>query len=72
MESEVAVKQESSLCFEPEYDPATKTLTVQFKKGGTYHYADFPEDKAAEFLAAPSYGKFYHGNKHLFTNGHKA
>jgi KTSC domain len=42
------------------YDPAAKTLAVQFLSGGTYHYADVPPELAGEFEKAPSKGSFLH------------
>lgn len=37
-------------------------LHVEFKSGGTYHYADVPESIFHEMKAAPSAGKFLHAN----------
>jgi len=40
------------------YDPATKTLLVNFKRGGIYSYAGVPQEVFDAFLAAESKGKF--------------
>lgn len=40
------------------YDAATKTLAVEFKSGGTYHYHDVPAKTYDEMKAAKSVGKF--------------
>lgn len=41
------------------YDPATKTLAVQFKGGlKTYHYAGVPESVFGDMSKAGSVGKF--------------
>ena len=41
------------------YDPATKTLAVQFKSGSLYHYDNVPEEVANEFKNAKSAGSFF-------------
>jgi hypothetical protein len=45
------------------YDPTSKTLTVKFKSGGVYEYADVPSDIydnfAATFQTKDSSGKFF-------------
>ncbi len=66
---ETAEKQTSSLCEEPQYDAATRTLTITFKKGGVYDYPDFSLANFDEFHDSPSWGKFFHGNRALFVNG---
>lgn len=40
------------------YDPQTKTLAVQFKSGGTYHYHDVPATTYAAMKEAKSVGSF--------------
>lgn len=40
------------------YDEATKTLEVEFKKGGIYQYFDVPASVHAGLLAAPSIGSY--------------
>lgn len=53
----------SSLIHARGYDPATRTLALQFKsKGGpgaTYHYADVPPEMYTELCDAESVGKFF-------------
>ena len=68
---ESGAKQQSTMMHEPQYDRETRTLTINFKKGGVYTYANFSEANFDEFIAAPSWGKFYHANKNLFENGAK-
>jgi len=44
------------------YDPASKTLAVQFKGGGrVYHYSDVPESVFVDMGKAESVGKFITG-----------
>jgi KTSC domain len=45
------------------YDPATKTLRVQFKKGAAHDYSDVPAKTHADLSAAESTGA--HFNKHI-------
>jgi hypothetical protein len=40
------------------YDPASKTLALQFKGGGVYHYHDVPAEVAAGLSNAESIGKY--------------
>lgn len=40
------------------YDAATKTLAVEFKSGGVYHYEDVPPATYELMKAAKSVGKF--------------
>lgn len=45
------------------YDPASKTLAIQFKGGGkVYHYADVPESLYGDMHKADSVGKFVVGH----------
>jgi len=44
------------------YVPKTSTLTVQFKGGKTYNYADVPEKIYNQFKSADSPGNFFHVN----------
>lgn len=44
------------------YDPATKTLEVEFKRGGVYQYFDVPAATHAAMLAAPSIGSYLDAN----------
>jgi hypothetical protein len=41
------------------HDPATNTLSVRFKGGGLYHYANVSADEHAKFLAADSKGTHF-------------
>ncbi len=45
------------------YDPASKTMRVEFHSGGVYDHADVPPAQHAAILAAPSVGKHY--NRHI-------
>lgn len=40
------------------YDPAQRTLYVEFKGGGLYAYADVPPATHAALMAAPSKGRY--------------
>ena len=40
------------------YDAATRTLAVEYKSGGTYHYSDVPPATYDAMKAAESVGKF--------------
>ncbi len=42
------------------YDPATRTLTVKFKNGGTYHYEGCSQDHYDGLCSAESAGKYLH------------
>ena len=42
------------------YCPDTETLAVEFKHGGSYHFAKVPSDIAETFLQAKSIGKAFH------------
>jgi len=44
------------------YDPASKTLAVQFKHGGRYHYKDVPQEVYDSMSKAESVGSFLHQN----------
>lgn len=51
------------------YDPATKTLRIQFRGGCTYDYANVPAEKHKALIDAESVGKHFHQhirNKHKF------
>lgn len=50
------------------YDPATRTLTVKFKNGGTYHYDGCTQDHYDGLCSAESPGKYLH--KHI-RSGYK-
>lgn len=40
------------------YDPATKTLHVEYTGGGRYAYANVSPEKYKALMSAPSAGKF--------------
>ena len=40
------------------YDEATRTLAVEFKGGGVYHYHDVGDEHYHGLLKAPSKGKY--------------
>jgi hypothetical protein len=44
------------------YDPTRLEMTIEFKDGGTWVYRDVPEECFAEFLSAPSKGKYLRAN----------
>lgn len=41
------------------YDADTKTLAVEFTKGGTYEYSDVPLEEWEAFQSAESVGKYF-------------
>ena len=41
------------------YDPAARTLRVQFNSGGTYDYTEVPEATWHDFAASASKGQFF-------------
>ena len=60
----------SSQASQAGYDPDTKTLAVEFKKGGIYHYAGVSHEAYSELLKADSFGKHLRANvigKHKHT-----
>ena len=42
------------------YDPATKTMAVEFKHGGTYHYKDVPQEVFSGVATAETVGSALH------------
>jgi hypothetical protein len=42
------------------YDHATRTLGVQFKSGGTYHYHDVSPEEHRALVSADSIGSHFH------------
>jgi len=42
-----------------DYDDDTQTLTITFKNGGVYEYSHLDTKTYADFLDAPSQGKFF-------------
>lgn len=41
------------------YDPDTQVLTVEFKNGGQYSYADVPQDEYDSLMGAGSKGSYF-------------
>ena len=60
---------ESSMFSGQHYDPNTRDLTIKFKNGTVYRYADVGADKHATLLGAASPGRWF--NDHVKPN-HKA
>lgn len=50
---------ESSQIDSAEYDQKTKTLTVTFKRGSVYQYADVPMCVWVDLIEAKSIGKLF-------------
>jgi len=48
------------------YDPASRSLDVDFVSGRRYRYADVPEDVAQAFRSAFAKGRFF--NTHIRDN----
>jgi hypothetical protein len=42
-----------------DYDPSSKMLTVQFRSGTTWQYADVPPEEHAALMAADSVGSYF-------------
>ncbi len=42
------------------YDPASRTLEVEFNSGGVYQYSDVPETVYQDFMRATSKGSYFH------------
>jgi hypothetical protein len=42
------------------YDPASRTLTIEFNGGRTYRYANVPIQIYNGLLSAPSHGRYFH------------
>lgn len=51
------------------YDPETKTLEIEFKKGGIWKYHGVTPDKHQALLKAKSIGSYFHNN---IRSKHKA
>lgn len=41
------------------YDSLSRTLEVEFQKGGVYQYLGVPESVHLGLMAAPSHGKYF-------------
>jgi len=58
---------ESSVVATVGYDPCSKDLYVEFKKGGlVWRYLDVPRSTYQEFLSAPSAGRYLAGIKRSY------
>jgi len=44
------------------FDPATKTMEIEFKDGSVYHYHGVEPDTHSGLLSAKSIGKYVHAN----------
>lgn len=44
------------------YEPESQTLTVEFHKGGIYHYHNVPPQKYEQLMNADSHGKYFLNN----------
>lgn len=44
------------------YNPAQRTVIVEFKRGSVYQYRDVSAHTFARWLKAPSKGQYYHRN----------
>lgn len=51
------------------HDPASRSLTVQFKNGGVYRYAGVSADQHAALMRADSIGTHFHS---VIRSNHKA
>lgn len=54
------------------HDPATNTLSVKFKSGETYTYADVSADHHAKLMSAESIGSHFQKNIRGAFNGVKS
>ena len=50
----------SSMMASAGYDAVTRTLEIEFVRGGIYLYLDVPASEHQALLAAPSKGRFFH------------
>lgn len=44
------------------YDYSNRTMTIFFRKGGTYEYLDVPTRVYEDMIRAPSVGRYYHAS----------
>ncbi len=44
------------------YDPATRTLEIEFLNGGLYSYSGVPASVHASLMAASSHGSYFDSN----------
>lgn len=52
------------------HDPATNTMQVEFKTGGTFDYSNVSADKHRSMMRSDSVGKFFH-NEFRSSPGHR-
>jgi len=52
----------SSNLYSVEYNKETKTLEVEFNKGGVYQYSNVPESVFNQLMTAPSKGSYFYHN----------
>ena len=50
------------------YDPATKTLEIEFLNGGLYQYSSVPESIYKELMSASSHGQYF--DSHIKKGGY--
>lgn len=51
------------------YSPSTNTMEVVFRRGAVYRYLRVPDAVFAEFLSAPSKGRYFNGHvKNHYTH----
>ena len=41
------------------YDPETRSLEIEFSKGGAWLYSEFSSEENEAFMASGSFGKFF-------------
>jgi hypothetical protein len=56
---EETIRPDSSMIEEYSYDDETQTLTVTFRKGGTYSYSGVQEEVFESMKSADSVGRFF-------------
>ena len=44
------------------YDPASRTMEVEFSHGAVYQYFDIPESEYQELMQAGSHGSYFNAN----------
>jgi hypothetical protein len=54
------IKVASSNLLAVDYNPQTRTLTIEFRSGHIYEYYNVPLNIFEGLLAAPSKGRFHH------------
>lgn len=50
------------------YDPATKTLEIEFLNGGLYQYSGVPESVYQALMSASSHGQYF--DNHIKKGGY--